>query len=183
MLDSLKHLVIADRMNISEEPIKELPTHFTVAVIMQRRPSTISVWCDHQWEAIGIAATQNGENNSGQAQLVHEEGNTRQYLYRGFTVSLHIDECESYYYNLISPTPRCYVIARKEENDTPVPFLVSMSFDEAHAYMEGDEEVYDVDMPPELYRWNEAFMLAHYAPEKRIKRKRQDWKNHEKVTS
>jgi hypothetical protein len=143
---------------------------------MQRRPSRLTVWSDYQWQAVGIAVIQNGMENMDQAQLVHEDGDTHEYLYGGFEISLYIDECESYYHNLISPTPRCYVVAHKEDNDTPTPFLVSMSFDEAHAYQEGEEEVYDVDIPAELYRWTEAFVLTHYAPEKRVKRKRQDWR-------
>ena len=144
---------------------------------MQRSPSILGVWRDFQWQAVGIAAKHNEMESLNQVQLVHDGGDTRQYLYDGFSVSLYADECESYYYNLMSPTPRCYVVARQDENDTPVPFLVSMSFDVAHAYLEGDEEVYDVDIPPELYRWTETFVLAHYAPEKRVKRKRQNWKN------
>lgn len=160
----------------TDDQFTVLPTDFPVAVMMQRRPSSIAVWCDYQWEAIGIAATKNKTKNREQVQLVHERGDTRQYLYAGFSIRLYVDECESYYHNLMSATPRCYVVARKEENDTPIPFLVSMSFDEAHAYLEGDEEVYAVDIPPELYRWIEAFVLTHYAPEKRLKRKRQNWK-------
>lgn len=147
--------------------------------MMQRRPSRLTVWSDYQWQAIGITVIQSGMEITDQAQLVHEDGDTRQYLYGGFEICLYIDECESYYHNLMSPTPRCYVVARKEENDTPTPFLVSMSFDEAHAYLECDEEVYDVDIPAELYRWTEAFVLTHYAPEKRVKRKRQDWRKPE----
>ena len=27
----------------------------------------------------------------------------------------------------------------------------------------------------EIYQWTEAFVLAHYLPEKRTKRRRQDW--------
>ncbi len=161
----------------TEQPIRDLPTQFPVAVIMQRRPSRVSIWSNYQWEAVGIAVTQNGITNKEQNQLVHEDGDTRQYLFGGFNVRLHLDECESYYHNLMSPTPRCYVVASHEDNDTPIPFLVSMSFDEAHAYLEGDEEVYDVDIPPELYCWTESFVLTHYAPEKRVKRKRQNWKN------
>jgi len=144
---------------------------------MQRSPPLNSAWCDYQWSAIGIAVTANENAQSNEARLVHENGDTRQYMYSGFNIRLHIDECESYYQNLMSPTPRCYVVASRDDNDTPEPFLVCMSFDEAHAYLEGDEEVYDVDIPPELYCWTEAFVLTHYAPEKRLKRKRQNWKN------
>jgi hypothetical protein len=68
-------------------------------------------------------------------------------------------------------------VARPGANDeAPVPFLVSLSFDEAHAYLEGEEQVYDVDVPAELYRWTEAFVLKHYVPEKRRKRQRKDWR-------
>jgi hypothetical protein len=91
-------------------------------------------------------------------------------------LELFVDECESYYYNLISPTPRCFIIAVPNENDVPIPFLVSLSFDVAHSYLEGDETVYAVDLPPELYRWSEAFILNYYAPEKKMKRKRNNWK-------
>jgi hypothetical protein len=59
----------------------------------------------------------------------------------------------------------------------PRPFLVSLSFDEANAYLETDDvDVFPVAMPPELYRWIEAFVLAHYVPEPRRKRKRDDWR-------
>ena len=159
-----------------EEQIKDMPAEFPVAVIMQQSPSSVTAWSDYQWQAVGITV---GKDNSGETQeplLVNEQGEVRQYLYRGFNVSLHLDECESYYHNLMSPKPSCYVVTRQDENHVPVPFLVSMSFDEAHAYLESDEEVYDVEIPPELYRWLEAYVLAHYVAVKRKKRKRQDGK-------
>jgi hypothetical protein len=42
--------------------------------------------------------------------------------------------------------------------------------------METEELVESVDMPAELYRWAERFVLEHYVPKKRKKRKRDDWK-------
>jgi len=42
--------------------------------------------------------------------------------------------------------------------------------------METDEMVESVKMPPELYRWAERFVLQHFVPEKRGKRKRDNWK-------
>jgi hypothetical protein len=33
--------------------------------------------------------------------------------------------------------------------------VVSLSYDKAHAYLEGDETVYSVPIPAELYRWSE----------------------------
>lgn len=160
-----------------EKQLEDLPTHFPVVVIMQRSPSTVSRWSDYQWQAIGVTAHAHSTTESSEPQLVHEDGEVQQFLYGGFKVRLHEDECESYYYNLISPTPHCYVITHYNDDNVPVPFLVTMSLDDAHAYMETDEQVYAVSIPPELYRWTEDFVLMHYAPEKRKKRKRDDWKN------
>ncbi|WP_455235117.1 DUF3305 domain-containing protein [Thiogranum longum] len=153
-----------------------LPESFRVAVIMERRPVTGNRWIDHSWRAMGVTLeTQNAA--PAQPRTIVDGENARQVLYGGYSVTLHKDECESYYHNLMAPRPRCYVVARPGANDeAPVPFLVSLSFDEAHAYLEGDEQVYDVDVPAELYRWTEAFVLKHYVPEKRRKRKRKDWR-------
>ena len=134
-------------------------------------------WVDEIWEAIGVAVGDRGgvgrEKRPG--VIFQQEGITR-YLHTGFHLELFVDECESYYFNLVSPSPRCFIVADQNENDVPVPFIVSLSFDVAHSYLEGDETVYAVDLPPELYRWSEAFILNHYAPEKKIKRKRNNWK-------
>jgi hypothetical protein len=50
-----------------------------------------------------------------------------------------------------------------------------MSFDEAHAYLEGEDEIYAVDVPPELYRWTESFVISNYFPERKRKRKLRNW--------
>ena len=42
--------------------------------------------------------------------------------------------------------------------------------------MESDEAVESVAMPVELYRFVEQFVLEHYLPEKKKKRKRDNWK-------
>ncbi len=159
-----------------EEQLQDIPTAFSVVVLMQRQPSTISKWSDYQWEAVGVMVQGDDTPYTEMPQLVFEDGEVKRYLYGRFRLTLHADECESYYYNLISPEPRCYVVARTDDDNIPVPFLVSMSFDEVHAYIETDEQVFAVAIPAELYRWIEDFVLLHYAPEKRKKRKRDEWK-------
>lgn len=152
------------------------PTKFNVSVIMQQSPSG-SPWLESSWEAVGlIAAAETQQESAGNSSRIHQEGRIARYLYSGFTLKLHRDECESYYYNLLSPQPHCYVVANLDDQGKPEPFLVSLSYDEAHAYLEGDETVYTVPMPAELYRWTEAFVLEHYTPNKRSKRKRATWK-------
>ncbi len=152
---------------------------FPVSVLLERRPATVSPWIDHLWSAVGVVVGTVG-GGGAEPRLVHDADGVQQFLFGGLRVALYADECESYYHNMMSPLPRCYVIAHLDEQDCegrPEPFLVSMSFDEAHAYLEGGDEIYEVDIPPELYAWTEAFVLAYYAPERRRKRKLRAWKD------
>jgi len=154
---------------------EDLPGYFPVIVVMERRPAEVSAWVDHIWKAVGV--TVGNTLDSQHESMVEQQDGFRLYIYPGYQVNLHIDECDSYYHNLMSPSPQCYVIVRQdEEDDEPRPFIVSLSFDEAHAYLEGDDTVFAVDMPAELYRWTESFVLTHYCPQQLKKRKRKDWR-------
>lgn len=157
--------------------MQAIPDHFPVSVIMESRPSN-SVWQDESWDAVGVCSVSGDSLDSDHqsSEKVIKLGDVEQVIYSDLKLRLFLDECESYYHNLMSPKPGCFVIARENDNGRPVPFLVSMSFDEAHAYQEGDDLVYAVPIPPELYLWLEAYVIEHYAPVKRKKRKRKNWK-------
>ncbi|MFW2438375.1 MAG: DUF3305 domain-containing protein [Arenicellales bacterium] len=162
------------------------PDSFVVSVIMESRPST-NQWVDEIWDATGLVALSDSVSDTEVENEVKQvqQGDVRQLIYSGLKIRLFLDECESYYHNLMSPEPGVFIVAREEdaegnESDVPIPFLVSLSFDEAHAYLEGDDIVYAVPIPPELYRWAEAYVLENYSAEKRTKRKRKDWKKDEK---
>jgi len=155
-----------------------LPDSFTISVVMESRPSK-SDWCDETWNAVGLVPF--SESQQGDVKII-EQGDIKQLVYGGLKIRLFLDECESYYHNLMSPEPGCFVVAHEDDeknDDIPVPFLVTLSFDEAHAYLEGDDTVYSVPIPPELYRWAEAYILENYSAEKRRKRKRKDWRKGE----
>jgi len=157
-----------------------LPEVFPVSVILESRPAK-SRWIDRVWQAVAVTIGHTVNKNSDQSvenpRLIYTSGEITQHLWSGLQVTLYKDQCESYYHNLMAPTPRCYVVAHIDDNEAPPqPFLITMSFDEAHAYLEGEDDIYQVDVPPELYRWTEVFLLVNYAPEKRLKRKRKDWK-------
>ena len=156
-----------------------LPNSFSVSVIMQSKPSK-SLWVDEVWDAIGLVVFDGDKTRTKSS----DQGENKQLIYSGLNVKLFLDECESYYHNLMSPEPSCFIVAREEnedgdETEVPIPFLVTMSFDEAHAYLEGDDIVYAVAIPPELYQWTEAFVIQNYSAEKRTKRKRKDWRKGE----
>ena len=167
-------------INTGDSLLNDLPEFFPVSVIMQSQPSQ-SPWVDEVWQAIGLVSQ--AQAKAGDIRVT-EQGGIKQVIYGGLKIRLFLDECESYYHNLMSPEPGCFVVAREEDeegNDTdvPIPVLVTLSFDEAHAYLEGDDIVYAVPIPPELYRWAEAYILKNYSAEKRKKRKRKDWRKGE----
>ncbi len=170
---------------------KKLPDSFSISVIMESRPSK-SQWVDEVWDAVGLVAYSNEAEANGDVDhhetdkevKVIEQGGVKQLIYNGLKIRLFLDECESYYHNLMSPEPGCFIVAREEDDDgeptdVPIPMMVTLSFDEAHAYLEGDDTVYAVPIPSELYQWVEAYILENYEAEKRIKRKRKNWKKGE----
>jgi len=175
-----KETLLRDPSNLHESFPHGIPHSFPVSVIMESRPSQ-NKWVDEVWDGVGIVS-QSGTTRDD--VKVIDQGEVKQVIYGGLKINLHLDECESYYHNLMSPKPGCFIVAREEDEDgeeteIPIPFLVTMSFDEAHAYLEGDDIVYAVPIPPELYSWVEAYIVENYSAEKRIKRKRKDWKKGE----
>ena len=103
-----------------------------------------------------------------------DRGDYLQLKFGGFRVRLHRDEAADYYHNLTSPAPGCYVVALPESDTpdgVPRPVLVTLSFDEANAYGEGDAAVYHVPLPAELYTWLERYVVTYFEPEEKRKRK------------
>ena len=153
---------------------------FPVTVMMEQRPIHGSRWITNSWSATGVVVGDHGGAGWREARKPDASG-ASEFLFSGLQLRLHLDECESYYHNLLADTPRLFVITREEaETGRPQPFQVTASFDEAHAYLEAEETVYEVPIPPEVYRAVEAFVLEHYAPEPRKKRKRENWHRGEK---
>jgi len=150
---------------------------FPVSVLMERRKVSGNPWIDESWKAVGVTvgATETGGVVGGPVKAV-DGADAAQFLWSGLEVELFPDEAESYYHNLMVGTPGCYVVARSRDDGMPEPVLVTLSFDAGQAYLEGDETVYNVPLPPELYRATEAFVLAHYVPVKKKKRKLESWK-------
>lgn len=152
-----------------------LPDKMPISVIMEKKPSQ-HPWANFSYRAVGVVSSKDDSHN--QVTRIHAEKDVEQFLFSGLQLQLHIDECESYYHNLMSPQPGCFIVANETEelDEMPEPYLVSLSFDEVHAYLEGDEQVFAVDIPAELYKWTEAFILTHYVASKRKKRKLTDWR-------
>ncbi len=165
-----------DKIELSDYT-QNIPQSMSMSVIMQKSPSD-HPWVDFSYDVIGVVPSEPDNADTQKIRLIHQENGIEKYLISGLTLSLHVDECESYYHNLMSPKPGCFIVTGETEDNSemPIPYLISLSFDEVHAYLEGEEDVYAVPIPPQLYQWVEAYILTHYVATKRVKRKLNNWK-------
>ncbi len=158
------------------EAIMAPASSFPVCVIMERRQVSGNRWITESWNALGVTVGNLPGPGPFEPRLLVQGVQAAQYLWTGLRVEFFPDEAESYYHNLKVDSPGCYVVVRPREDGMPRPVLVTVSFDAGQAYQEGGETVYCVPLPPELYRAAEAFVLTHYVPEKKRKRRLEDWK-------
>ena len=160
---------------------RKLPESLMLAVVMEKKPSD-HPWADFSYQAVGVVVR---EVQDDAISLLYKDTEKEQYLISGLSLQLHKDECESYYHNLMSPEPGCFIVANQPDDpsEMPVPYLVSLSFDEVHSYLEGDEQIYSVEIPAQLYQWAEAFVLTHYVAIKKTKRKLKNWSETESTDS
>jgi hypothetical protein len=153
-----------------------VPDSFSVSVLVEFREIKDNRWEEGRWQVAGVVAGRQ-DGDARQDRKLHAAAKGQQFLHTGLRMRLYKDDAESYYYNLISDKPSVFVICNQEAGKPLQPFIATLSYGEATSYMETDETVESVAMPPELYRWAERFVLEHYVPVKRKKRKRDNWKD------
>ncbi len=147
-----------------------------VSILTSCRKKKGTFWEADEWDVLGVVAAKQATEQAAASSLVHETAAEKQYLWKGLYLELFQDAADGYYHNLMSDTPKAFVVCEHEEGQPIEPFLVTVSYDEGAAHMEVDEEVFSIPLPPELYRFVEHFVLEHYVPEQRKKRKRDNWK-------
>jgi hypothetical protein len=152
---------------------------FPVALVLDYQGSSAITWSAGRWQVIGAVAGQHGASQHRSTMSIRKDEAGEQVLCSGYYLRLHRDDAESYYCNLMGERPSLFVVCREEAGQRPEPTLVTVSYGEAASYSEVDGTVHAIAMPPEIYRWVEAYVLEHYVPEKRKKRKRDDWKKDE----
>ncbi len=146
---------------------------FPVSVITSWQPVEGMRWVTERWRAVGVVA--GAGDASPSRSLIHSSDSERQYLWNGFTLHLYRDDTESYYSNLRGAKPSVFVICRQDDGPEITPFLVTVSYDEAASYMEVDDQVFSVPIPPDIYVWMEQYVVKNHVPEQRKKRKRKRW--------
>jgi hypothetical protein len=145
---------------MSEKP------RMSVAVVMQRRASQ-SRWVSHIWEPVGVLGGQAGETAP---RVLVERPEVSQWLHPGFTLVLHKDELEGYYFNVSASAPRVFVLWRME-GDSGLPLDVTVSSEEGGRWLDGGNAVDTVPMPAEIFAWVGDYVEKNYrpVPQQRIK--------------
>lgn len=106
-------------------------------------------------------------------RVLRDDGRIRHTLHPGFAVELFADEGEGYHLNLTSGAPAWFVMWRVDDADPSLarPEIVSVSYNEAGRWLDAQERVDNVPLPPEVRDWLQAFTDAHYRPEPKQRRR------------
>lgn len=145
-----------------------------VAVVMERETSP------NQWEAWRyklIDVVPQEEAFGTEPRVLRDDGKVRRSLYPGFTLELFRDEAEGYQLNLASGAPVWFVVWRIDDEDPSRawPETVSVSYTEAGRWLDAQERVDNVPLPPELCAWLQAYTDQHYQPEPKRRRRPQSF--------
>lgn len=142
---------------------------------MARRQVTHGQWTLPSWSGVAALAGERMGDPSARGVLVRSDDEVEQYLYSGFRVELYRDNAEGYWFNLAGKEPALYILCHEPPDGGIEPFSVTADPNEASAAVEGDDKVFAVPMPPEVFRQIEEFVVKYYVPREPGKRKRKDW--------
>ncbi|MGD9341390.1 MAG: DUF3305 domain-containing protein [Chromatiales bacterium] len=147
-----------------------------VSVVMRRRVVSGQGWCVPSWDALAVVVGEGLGSGQVSRQLLRDGPDEQQYLWSGYRLRLFRDACESYWCNLTVEKPRIFVVCRLSEEDGELePFVITADQDEAGSAVETDDQVFAVDMPPQIYQHLERYVVENYEPQQRKKRKRKNW--------
>ena len=139
---------------------------YPLAVVMER-VRLANRWATERWETRGVV--RDPEAAGGERLLVEDE-RIKQVLFPGFTLKLHPDEAEGYLYNIGSPQPKVFVLWRMVD-EVARPEALSVSYHEGARWMDAEETVDGVALPPDLVPWISEFASFHYKPEPKKKKR------------
>ena len=150
--------------NTAPNPVAPYP----VAVIMER-VRLADRWGTERWDAKGVVRDSEPPG-AGERVIVSDE-RALQMLFPGFVLKLHPDEAEGYIYNITSPQPKVFVMWRVGEDGIARPASLTVSYHEGARWMDAEETVGGVALPPDLLQWIAEFGSAHYTPEEKKKKR------------
>lgn len=145
----------------------------TVGIVLKRRRSN-HPWQDHVWQAAEIVA---GIPPADEWRLLRDGDGETTYLAGTRPLRLFRGETEGYLLNLSQHVPMVYVVLRRAEDDPerPLrPFHVTVCPTEAQDYLDGDDLVEAVPMPPVIAGWLQDFVRRFHVDRPFEKRGRKE---------
>ena len=152
-------------------------SQFTMSIVVERRNKLVNGWESIQWELSAILSDPDGPKSLEGPIVLRESDSSAQYMWKGLRLKLYVDASEGYWFNLMSEVPFAFVIFEQDidENEPPIPLLISASQDEAGAHLETDSLVLSAPMPADIRDRTEEFVVNNYVPQAKKKRKRRNW--------
>jgi Protein of unknown function (DUF3305) len=154
-----------------------------VSVIMRREPivGAMSRWQSHRWvlEDVILDSEACVDGVDKTALLISKNDSNERWKHNGYKAELYTDDAEGYYLNVSTDAPCWFVLWRMEEQatitDEPIakPETVSLSYHDAGRWLDAQETVEQVPLPPDVITWLKAFVDQHHVNEIK-KRKRPD---------
>lgn len=144
-----------------------------VDVVMERVPLE-SRWASERWQALAVVPAMSPD--APPVEPLPADGGRLRWRIGGHEVELHPSEAEGYFMNLTAPQPKAFVMWRLAEEGEPAarPVLVTLSYHEAARFLDAGEQVDGVPLVAALADVMRPFIAAHYRPEPRRKRRRND---------
>jgi hypothetical protein len=145
-----------------------------VAVVMEREAAP-NRWEDWRFRIVDVVPHEAAFGEA--ARVLVDDGRIQRTLHPGFTLELFRDQAEGYHLNLSSGAPVWFVVWRVDDEDPSRawPETVSVSYHEAGRWLDAQERVDNVPLPPALGAWLQAYTDEHYRPEPRRRRRPQSF--------
>jgi hypothetical protein len=145
---------------------------FAVSVVMER-VAINSRWQSHKWQPAGILP----DDGSRQApEVMSSAPDLTEVLFPGFELRLYTDEAEGYFLNVSSPDPQVFVMWRLIEDVAEdvaghaLPHSITLSYNEAARWMDAQEKVDPVAMPPQILEALVDWVQHNYKPPEKKQR-------------
>ena len=140
---------------------------FSLSVVMARI-SIDNRWQPYHWQPLAVLPDDHEHRQSQTLRCDPAETHT---LHPGFIVEVHADEAEGYFLNVGFPEPFVFVSWRmSEQGGEAYPHQLTLSYNEAARWMDGQEKVDGVPMPEAVRAALSQWVAVHYKPPERKRR-------------
>ncbi|NHA15952.1 DUF3305 domain-containing protein [Thioalkalivibrio sp. XN279] len=150
-----------------------------VGAVLARKVIQRAGWSLANWEGVAVLAGERFAAGESRCVPLREIEGATQYLWDGLRLDLYRDAAETYWFNLTGTRPSLFIICSEEDGELQ-PVAVTADHDESTSAVEADYKVFAVPVPAEIIGQLEEFVMTHFKPKERKKRRREDWGGEER---